>query len=122
MSLFKKNRKAHASWTICIGSTEQPVTQENYWHAVDDALTLLEAGNAEFLIVAPPEPVNGFSFLQACMNSGGDVHVEAGIPQKNARVQIVYRDGLTVGEAMDLFVQYFKEHTIPAEGWPELKW
>ena len=121
---FKKKNQAEPEWTVRLGDVEHKVRNADVFESnIDDALTDVEMGNVEFLILSPSKPVNGFTFLQTCPDEEeGYLHIEAGMDKMNAdgRIKIVCHDHFTTGEVLDLFITFFRNQTIDVGGWYEL--
>lgn len=62
MSLFdllKKRRSEGITWTIRTASRETVVTADGFYALIDDALTAVEEGYTEFLVLSPSMPIGG---------------------------------------------------------------
>lgn len=127
MSLFdllKRRRSEGITWTIRTASRETVVTADGFYALIDDALTAVEEGYTEFLVLSPSMPVGGVTFLQVCGDDEeGLMHIEAGTEKfmANGRVKILARDGITTGEALDLFTRFFEGSKVDIAGWQTLE-
>ncbi len=120
LDLFKKGQSSAELWTARVDDKEKIVEAETFARIIDNALMMVEEGEAEFLVLSPSSPINNLTFMQTCMdNENGMLHIEVGLNEKmeNGRTKILYRDKFTVGEALDLFTDFFNGQTIDISEW-----
>lgn len=79
-------------------------------------------GDIEFIVMSPSEVVNGIAFLQVASNNNGYMHVEAGLDEKNSQgwPRILYRDDISVGECLDMFIAFYRQGKVDTTGWKDL--
>ena len=121
--VFKSNNKADdIQWTLRVAEDEMPVESETFEINLDNFFQDLEMGDIEFIVLAPSETINGITFLQVASNGNGYMHVEAGLNEKNSqgRPRILYRDDVSVGECLDMFVAFYREGKVDTVGWEDL--
>ena len=127
MCLFKlfekKNTPEQKGWIARTGDKEFLVDPKLVTACIDDALTDVEEGYAEFFVLTPSNPVNYIAFLQVCPDQDpGFLHIEAGLSKKarNRRIKILACDHLSTSDVFGIFVDYFKGSIIDTSGWYEL--
>jgi hypothetical protein len=122
--MFKKGNKSEVSWTIRIGNDEYLVDHpEAFKLNMDNFMTDLEMGDIEFIVLSPSETINNKNFLQAVNNEDGYIHVEVGLNERNklGRPKILYKDGVSTGDCLDMFVSFYETGDININGWQELE-
>ena len=121
--ILKSNKKADdIQWTFRVAEDEMPVEPETVEINLDNFLQDLEMGDIEFIVLAPSEAVNGITFLQVASNGYGYMHVEAGLNEKNSEgfPRILYKDDISVGECLDMFIAFYRQGRVDISGWEDL--
>lgn len=121
--IFKTNNKADdIHWTLRVAEDEMLVEPETFEINLDNFLQDLEMGDIEFIVLAPSEVVNDITFLQVASNGYGYMHVEAGLDEKNSQgwPRILYRDDISVGECLDMFIAFYRQGKVDTTGWEDL--
>ena len=109
-------------WTLRVADDDIPVEEETFEINLDNFFKDLEMGDIEFIVLSPSKTVNGINFLQVVSNNDGYMHVEAGLNEKNSqgRPKILYIDDVTVGECLDMFIDFYRQGRVDITGWKEL--
>ena len=109
-------------WTLRVADDDIPVEEETFEINLDNFFEDLEMGDIEFIVLSPSKTVNGINFLQVVSNNDGYMHVEAGLNEKNSqgRPKILYIDDVTVGECLDMFIDFYRQGRVDITGWKEL--
>lgn len=87
MKLFGSNKSNSVVWTVRITDSEHQISNPDGFGAnIDNALTAVEMGDEEFVVLSPSAPINNYTFLQACPdNESGYLHIEAGLNENNSK-------------------------------------
>lgn len=120
--LNSNNKEGNIQWTLRVAEDEMPVESETFEINLDNFLQDLEMGDIEFIVLAPSETVNGITFLQVASNDNGYMHVEAGLDEKNSQgwPRILYRDDISIGECLDMFIEFYREGRVDTTDWEDL--
>lgn len=122
MGLFDKLKKKEKKqfWTIRLNNDDYDIEHpDDFFINFDGALTDLEMGDLPFIVLSPPSPVNGITFLQVAQNENSLMHVEAGMigHEKGKSVKVLYKDDLSTGEVLDIFLLFFREGELNTSDW-----
>ncbi|MBR2176255.1 MAG: hypothetical protein IJ861_04835 [Clostridia bacterium] len=85
---------------------------------LDKYLNGLEKGYAEYMIIAPDEPVNGCSFIQICPDrEEGKFHLEVSIVNENQNY-LYGNEPYSIDEIGNIFRDYLDSGIVPdVDGW-----
>ena len=112
-------------WTIRLDNNEYNIEHPADFHGnFDNALTDLEMGEIPFIVLSPPKPINDITYLQVAMNENSLMHIEAGIITSTTRndFKLLYKDDLTTGEVLDIFILFFSKGELNVSEWKELEY
>lgn len=121
----EKASESEVEWRMRITDYEFTVNSyEEFQGSLDEALTTVEMGHEEFLIVEPSIPQKGITFMQVCAERNSDkMHIEVGLNKKDEKGYpfILCKDGATVGECLDLFSDFYEGWNVDTTGWYKLQ-
>ena len=121
----EKASSSEVEWRMRITDYEFTVNSyEEFQGSLDEALTTVEMGHEEFLVVEPSIPQKGIAFMQVCAERNSDkMHIEAGLNKKDEKGYpfILCKDDVTVGECLDLFSDFYEGWNVDTTGWYKLQ-
>ena len=116
--------ESEIQWNMRITNREFNVNDYTEFNVnLDEGLTAVEMGDEEFLILEPSIPQKGVSFIQVCLDRDSDMHIEVALNKMGANglPVILCKDGVTAGECLDIFSDFYEGWDVSTDGYYELK-